>query len=77
MPAPLFESRFLLRDEASVEYFDACARIRGISTTALVQRLLDAIAADQMVLSILDDEGDYRRRKGERSPRTPKQRVAP
>lgn len=41
-------------------YFDACARIRGISTGALLNRLLTVIAKDQMVAAILDDEDKLR-----------------
>lgn len=37
-------------------YFDACARIRDISKTALFTRLLEAIGRDQLVLSVLDDD---------------------
>lgn len=37
-------------------YFDACARMRDISVTALMTKLLDVIGRDQLVLSILDDD---------------------
>jgi hypothetical protein len=54
-------------------YFDSCARIRNISLSSLVRRLLDMIAEDQMVASILDD-GDaiLQRRRSEHSYRTPR-----
>lgn len=44
-------------DDASEagRYFAACARIRDISATQLVRRMVDVIASDQLVLSILDD----------------------
>ena len=45
---------FVIEDE-NLEYFEACARIRDISTKSLVNRLMRAIAADQLVLAILDD----------------------
>jgi len=49
-------------------YFDACARIRDISKTALITKLLDVIARDQLVLSILDDDSKPSpKRKYERS----------
>lgn len=38
------------------DYLQQCARIRCISVTRLVTRLLDAIARDQLVLSVLDDD---------------------
>lgn len=39
-----------------LDYLAACSRIRHISCTRLVQRLLDAICEDQLVLSVLDDD---------------------
>lgn len=51
------------------DYLDACARIRGISMSAMIRRLLETIAHDRLVLSILDDDSKALRRKGERSPR--------
>jgi hypothetical protein len=54
-------------DESSDEgrYLIACARIRNCSMTSLGKRLLEAIAKDQMVLSILDDDSKPVRRKRE------------
>ncbi len=47
-------------------YFQKCARIRGITLTALMTRLADLIGQDQLVASILDDESEIKvRRKGE------------
>lgn len=47
-------------------YFMRCARIRDISTRGLVVRLLDVIAKDLMVSSVLDDGDCIKvRRKGE------------
>ena len=47
-------------------YFQTCARIRGITLTALMTRLADLIGQDQLVASILDDEAQIKvRRKGE------------
>lgn len=47
-------------------YFDACARLRDISKTALLKRLLDVIGRDQLVLSILDDDSKPEpKKKGE------------
>lgn len=54
----------LLGEESN--YFRACARIRDIAPGSLVRRLINAIATDQLVLPILDDEGERRGpRKGE------------
>lgn len=47
--------------EESERYLEACARIRGISLTRLLQRLLKTIADDQMVLSVLDDDSKLTR----------------
>jgi hypothetical protein len=63
-----------LSPEAS-EYLFASARIRGISMSALVRRLLETIANDGLVLSILDDEGKQARQKGERGVRKRRQYV--
>lgn len=38
------------------EYLASCARIRDVTLTALVTRLIEVIAQDQLVLSILDDD---------------------
>lgn len=37
-------------------YFEACARVRNISKTRLLNRLVNVIGRDQLVLSILDDD---------------------
>lgn len=37
-------------------YFEASARLRNISKTALMNRLIKAIGEDQLVLSVLDDD---------------------
>lgn len=57
-------------EDASLEYFKACARIRGISTRDLVARVVKTIVDDHMVLAILDDgsacrhvNGAHRRKK--------------
>jgi hypothetical protein len=47
------------------DYLDACARIRDVTVTRLVEQLLVAIVEDQMVLSILDDESKRKRVKGQ------------
>ncbi len=47
-------------------YLVKCARIRNISVNGLVRRLMDVIARDELVMSILDDAGQcVDRRKGE------------
>jgi hypothetical protein len=45
-------------------YLDACARIRNMSKTALLGRLIEIIGRDQLVLSILDDDSKPDRQKG-------------
>jgi hypothetical protein len=45
-----------------MEYFNACARIRNIALGPMFGRLLSAIAQDQLVLSILDDDSKPCRR---------------
>jgi hypothetical protein len=47
------------------EYLDACARIRGVTMSGLVGRLLHTIAEDQLVLSVLDDSSTQNLRLGE------------
>lgn len=42
--------------EESERYLEACARIRGISLTRLIQRVLKMVADEQLVLSVLDDD---------------------
>lgn len=44
-------------------YFEACARLRNISKTALMNRLMKVIGDDQLVLSILDDNSKPEPRK--------------
>lgn len=41
---------------AHAAYLDSCARIRDISRTRLAEQLLEVIASDQLVLSVLDDD---------------------
>jgi len=48
------------------DYFMLCARIRGIHRSALLQRLFKVIAQDQLVSSILDDDGERKLNKSER-----------
>ena len=53
--------------DATANYLDKCARIRNISRTCLINRLLDVVAEDQMVGGILDDSDTIlQRRPGER-----------
>jgi hypothetical protein len=51
--------------EVDTEYFEACARIRNITATSLLRRIINAIARDQMVASVLDDDDLKARLKGE------------
>jgi hypothetical protein len=61
---PKRELSFVIEDQ-NLEYFEACARIRDISTKALVNRVMRAIATDQLVLAILDDGSERIRQPGE------------
>lgn len=45
------------------EYMNACARIRNVTMTTLVRRLVQAIEEDQLVLAILDDADRYQERE--------------
>lgn len=47
------------------DYLETCARIRNISKSSLMRRLLSTITNDQLVLSILDDDSQRARQKGE------------
>jgi hypothetical protein len=45
-------------DSEEMRYFLACARLRGITATSLLRRLLTVVTKDQLIPSILDDEGE-------------------
>ena len=38
-------------------YLITCARIRNITVTSLINRLVDRIGTDQLVQAVLDDDG--------------------
>ncbi len=61
----------LSEDAPDTEYLRACARIRNISLTSLIKRLVDTIADGQLVASVLDDDATTARRKGEHPYRNP------
>jgi len=42
------------------EYADSSARIRGISTTRLLSKVLETVLEDQLILPILDDADHLR-----------------
>ena len=48
------------------DYLMLCARIRGINRTTLLRRIFNVIAQDQLVSSILDDDGKRKLNKSER-----------
>lgn len=54
-----------LESRDHLEYFEACARIRGISVTALFNRVMKTVADDQLVFAILDDKSARVRLPGE------------
>ena len=54
-----------MSDEVA-DYLMFCARIRGINRTSLLQRMFKVIAQDQLVSSILDDDGKRKLNKSER-----------
>jgi hypothetical protein len=60
---PLHWNFRLSPDQAA--YLKASARIRGISVASLMMRLVEVICADQMVLSILDDDSKREKRPHE------------
>ena len=53
-------SLYGLSDE-SYEYMESCARIRKISCTRLMERVLKTVCNDQLVLSVLDDDSRQER----------------
>lgn len=53
-------------------YFESCARVRNISKTRLLNRLVNVIGRDQLVLSVLDDDSKPQpKEKGEHGYRGP------
>lgn len=42
------------------QYMIACARIRDLTLPSLIKRLVTVIARDQLVLAVLDDDGEQR-----------------
>ncbi len=58
----------------SEQYLTSSARIRGVSRTRLIKRMVELILVDKMILSILDD-GD--RPKAERAAARSAVRCAP
>jgi hypothetical protein len=45
------------------DYFHRCARIRNISTSELMRRVIGTIERDQLVLAILDDDSSPEERE--------------
>lgn len=43
-------------DDEAEGYIERCARIRQISRKRLLQRVINTVSRDQLVLSILDDD---------------------
>ena len=54
--------------DSAWDYLESCARIRNISCSRLIQRMIRVIGEEQMVLSILDDNSsaEHRLESGER-----------
>lgn len=52
-----FHYKSFISDEEAINYLDASARLRRTSRTFLIKSLIDIILRDQLILSILDDEG--------------------
>ena len=52
------------------DYLVACARIRNITVSALVRKLIQTIDRDQLVLAILDDDSQHQRGRYEHRFRT-------
>lgn len=76
-----YHVKFLIEDEAALNYLDASARIRRTSRAVLVETIFKIILSDQLILSVLDDGDspgtrcrvDGRRNNGRGRPR--KQRL--
>ena len=45
----------LTEDERN--YFESCARIRDVSRTYLIRRLIQIMCRDQLIEAVLDDDG--------------------
>lgn len=53
-------------DTEAGQYFFRCARIRNITPSSLLKRLVDTMTDEQMIPAVLDDQDDMLvRRKGE------------
>ncbi len=63
--------RFDPKTEAG-RYLVSCARIRKIAVSVMVRRMVDVIADEQLVLSILDDESRPSRNPSEHCFREPR-----
>lgn len=48
-----------------LQYFSRCARIKNITLSALLRRLIVAISEEQMISAVLDDEASRLRHKSE------------
>lgn len=57
-------------DEGANEYLEVAARIRGISRTVLLKRVLERVLHDQLIFAILDDTDDARCVTPPRKPRS-------
>lgn len=53
---------FVEMEDESERYLHSCARIRNISTSRLLQRMINTICSEQMILAILDDNSIQPRR---------------
>lgn len=47
---------WLNKETDNWQYLVECARIRDITVTALIQRIVDDAASSKLIVSILDDE---------------------
>lgn len=67
MSKPIITSIGYDRHHEGTQYLDRCAKLRKISVSSLVRRMLDIITTEHLVAAILDDaDSMHRRRLGER-----------
>jgi hypothetical protein len=56
-------NRFLVHlSDEELAYIDSCARIRDITVSALINRIVRTTARDQLVAGLLDDADEMRKR---------------
>lgn len=67
MKAVIYQATLFL-DENQTRYLTSCAKIRHISRHKLVERIMNTVCKDQLVLSILDDYSETKAFPDEKYP---------